>query len=119
MSSKQRRRNQKKARREATTTARSVNGPFGDFLKDRQDPEDQSTDGDQTKPESNCNITNITIGPAQEAVNQHQIPNVEQSPPVATPDSSSVFSLTNRLSPDPDSVRLEEAATPTRQGRAP
>jgi hypothetical protein len=109
MSSKQRRRNQRKARRQADA-ARSGNRPSGDILKDHQDPQGQSTNGDRSKHAPNNGATKDVVVLAQEAVGYHRASHVEQSSPVATPNSSSVFSLSNRLSPDPDSVSLGEAA---------
>jgi hypothetical protein len=108
MSSKQRRRNQKRARKAAESTS-SVSGPSGHILKDHHDPTGQPIGDDQSNNESAHRPKNEAAAAPQEAVH-HRASSDEQGAQVVAPNSPSVFSLSNRLSPDPDSVSPRGAA---------
>jgi hypothetical protein len=109
MSSKQRRRNQRKAQKAAAVMAKSASEPRGQTLEKNQNPEGDAPNGDQAKKDSENNGKKGSEPISPQAVNHHNAPQIAEDNQAESTGGHSVFSLTTKLSEDPDSIALQKA----------
>ena len=105
MSHKQKRRNQQRARKQANAATLSSNRPSQNKPLDQQHPGSQNNANAESEKESEKTSQDF-VGAFPQEISVHDMPPVHL---IAQPETPSVFSLPNRLSPEPDAIGIGES----------